>query len=79
MGVQYLEDPLELFPFYQGRCYLVDLSLSLVLLGSQFLDQLPLRHILLQQSNVLVFVNGLGFAYPFSLFLVAFQLFIELL
>lgn len=79
MGVQYLKDPLELFPFYQGRCYLIDLSLSLVLIGSQFLHQLSFRHILLQQSNVLVFVDGLGLSYPFSFSLVALQLLIELL
>lgn len=59
MRVQHLQDALQFFLLDQGRRYFVDLSLAFVLFRLEIAQHLPLRHVCLQQRDVLSLIPRL--------------------
>lgn len=53
MRVQHLQDALQFLLLDEGRRYFVDLSLAFVLFCLEIAQHLPLRHVCLQQRDVL--------------------------
>lgn len=53
MRVQHLQDALQFLLLDEGRCDFVDLSLAFVLFCLEIAQHLPLRHVCLQQRDVL--------------------------